>query len=131
MTNVDFWAVLVATVVAFVASSAWYIVFGAERAKLLGADPTEMNKPVPWKMLVEVARTLAIVAVFAGFAAQLGIATWAGAVGLALALWIGFPVLILSGSIVWDDAPARLATIHAGDWLVKLLVIATVVGLWH
>jgi hypothetical protein len=25
----------------------------------------------------------------------------------------------------------ELTAIHAGDWLLKLLVIATVVGLWH
>jgi hypothetical protein len=31
------------------------------------------------------------------------------------------------GSLLWEEVPLRLATIHAGDWLVKLLVIATIV----
>jgi hypothetical protein len=37
------------------------------------------------------ARTLALTAVFAGLAGQLGIVTWAGAILLGLSLWIGFP----------------------------------------
>jgi hypothetical protein len=122
MTNLNFLAVVVAAVVAFVVSSLWYIVFGAERAKLLGADPDELNKPTPWKMFVEMARTLALTAVFAGLAGQLGIVTWTGAILLGLSLWIGFPVLILSGSVLWENVSRKLAAIHA---------VATVVSLWR
>jgi uncharacterized protein DUF1761 len=128
---VNILAVLVATVVAFVVSSVWYVVFGAERARHLGADPAEQRKPVPWKIGVEVVRTLVLVAMFAAIAGHLAVATVPAALLLALVLWVGFPALILSGSIVWDDAPWRLAAIHAGDWLVKLLVIGAVVGAWN
>ncbi|MFD8499234.1 DUF1761 domain-containing protein [Amycolatopsis sp. NPDC059657] len=128
MSDVNFLAVGVATVVAFVVSSAWYLIFGAARARLLGADPAEQAKPVPWKIGTEVVRTFVLVAVFATL---LGTGTLGHALLLGLGLWIGFPALILTGSVVWDGAPWRLAAIHAGDWLVKLLVIATVVGLWN
>jgi hypothetical protein len=131
MINVNVWAVVVATVVAFVVSSAWYAVFGARRARLLGSDPAELSRPVPWKILVEVGRTLVLVVVFAGLAGRLGIVTWPASILLGLSVWIGFPTLILSGSVLWENVPWRLAAIHTGDWLVKLLAIATVVGLWH
>jgi hypothetical protein len=49
-------------------------------------------------------------------AEQLGIVTWTEAI---------FPVLILFGSVLWDNLSRKVATIHVGDWLVKLLVIAT------
>jgi hypothetical protein len=124
-------AVVVATIAAFVVSSVWYMVFGAERARHLGADPADLAKPVPWKIGVELVRTLLLVVVFAAIAAHFGIVTWVATVLLALVLWLGFPALILSGSIVWDGVSWRLAAIHAGDWLVKLFVIAAVVGAWH
>ena len=53
-----------------------------------------------------------------------------GPVQLALALWIGFPVVLLTGSVIHEKVPPMLAAIHAGDWLLKLLVITTAVALW-
>jgi hypothetical protein len=31
-------------------------------------------------------------------------------------LWIGFPVLLFSGSVMWQNVPWMLAVIQAGDW---------------
>jgi hypothetical protein len=45
--------------------------------------------------------------------------------------WIGFPVLILTGSVLWENTPWKVAAIHAGDWLVKLLTISIIVFLWR
>ena len=54
-----------------------------------------------------------------------------GAVHLGLFLWIGFPVILLTGSIIWENVPWKVAAIHAGDWLVKMLVISIIVSMWH
>jgi hypothetical protein len=61
----------------------------------------------------------------------LGITGWISAVKLGLWLWIGFPFMILVGSVLWDKVPWKLAAIHAGDWLVKLLVMAIILGVWR
>jgi hypothetical protein len=37
----------------------------------------------------------------------------------------------LTGSIMWEDVPWTLATIHAGDWLVKMVLITAILGAWH
>jgi hypothetical protein len=52
-------------------------------------------------------------------------------VGLGLLAWIGFPVMILLGSVQWEDVPWKLAAIHAGDWLVKLLILSVILGVWR
>jgi hypothetical protein len=130
MLGINYVAVVVAAVAAFVAASVWYIVFGRQRAELSSAAASE-TRPPAWKMLVELARTLVLAAVLAGFAAQIGIADWAGAVRLAFALWIGFPVILLSGSVMYENVPWKLAAIHAGDWLVKLLIITVILGVWR
>ncbi len=64
-------------------------------------------------------------------AGQLDVTTWSGSVVLGLVLWLGFPALILTGSVLWDSVSWQLAAVHTGDWLAKLVVIATVVGVWH
>jgi hypothetical protein len=50
---------------------------------------------------------------------------------LGLALWIAFPVVLLVGSVTQENVPWKLAAIHAGDWLAKLLIIAVIVSLWR
>jgi len=39
--------------------------------------------------------------------------------------------VLLSGSVMWDKVPWRIAATHGGDWLLKLLVIGAVVGAWR
>jgi hypothetical protein len=46
-------------------------------------------------------------------------------------LWVGFPFVLLTGAIMWEDVPRKLAAIHAGDWLVKMALITTKLGAWH
>jgi hypothetical protein len=43
----------------------------------------------------------------------------------------GFPVVLLSGSVIWEKVPAKLAAMHSGDWLVKLLVVSVIVSVWR
>jgi len=52
------------------------------------------------------------------------------AVLLALVLWVAFPVILLTGSVFHERVPPLLASIHAGDWLLKLVVVSGVVAAW-
>ena len=40
-----------------------------------------------------------------------------------MVLWIG--------AIVHEKVPWRMAAIHAGDWLLKLLAVGVIVSLWQ
>jgi Protein of unknown function (DUF1761) len=132
MLGVNFLAVVVGAVAVFVASSVWYIVFGPTRMRLRGIEPGTAAdvRPPPWKVLAEVLRSVVVAYVLARFIGALGV-TWMGAVGLGLLAWIGFPVMILLGSVQWEDVPWKLAAIHAGDWLVKLLILSVILGVWR
>jgi len=134
MLGINFLAVVVAAVAAFAASSVWYMVFGKERMKLLGNDPAamaDMRKVPAWKMPTEFVRGLIVAYVLARFVALLGIVEWRGAVQLGVWVWIGFPLMILVGSVMWDKRPWKLAAIHAGDWLLKVLLMAVILGVWR
>ncbi len=89
------------------------------------------EQPPPWKLAVELLRGLILATVLAGLAAQGDIDDWTGGLALGLALWIGFPFVLWTGAVVHEKTPVKLAAIHAGDWLIKLLVIAVVVGVWN
>ena len=91
----------------------------------------EVSRPPALQAAVELLRNLVVAAVVAGLVARLELDNWTGAVPLGLALWIAFPVVLLAGSVFHENVPWRLAAIHAGDWLLKLLVIAVIVGLWR
>ncbi len=41
----------------------------------------------------------------------------------------GFPLVWLTGPMMWEKVPTVPALLHAGDWLRKLRVISAVVGL--
>jgi hypothetical protein len=68
--------------------------------------------------------------VVAWLVARMEVTGLVAALGLGLALWAGFPLVILSGSVFHERVPAALAAIHAGDWLLKLLAICTVLSVW-
>ncbi len=119
-----------ATVAAFVVSSVWYGVLGSQLARLNDAYADSARPPV-WTMLVEFARSLVVAYVLAVLAGLVGDAGLGGAVQLGAVLWIGFPVVLLVGSVIHENVPWKLAAIHAGDWLVKLVVIAVIVGVWR
>ncbi|NMN97333.1 DUF1761 domain-containing protein [Antrihabitans stalactiti] len=130
MDDINFLAVGAATIVAFVSASVFYSVFAAQlQAVSSAANPTE--RPPAWKMLVEIARCVVLTTIFAGIAAEIGVDGIGGAVLLALVLFIGFPAMLWTGAMLWENTPWRLAALHGGDWLLKLLLIAVVIGLWR
>jgi hypothetical protein len=110
--------IAVATVVAFVLSLGFYAVVPT------GA-PDE--KPAAWQIGVELLRSALVATLVTGLLRAAG---WAGAGSgalLGLALWV-LPVVLLTGSVIWERVPPRRAAPHAGDWLLKLLAIGAVVG---
>ena len=133
MLRMNPWAIVAAAVAAFVFSSVYYGVLGQEVVKL-HADPVaaaETLKPAPWKVLVELARSLLVAYVLARFVALLAISDWKSALGLAVWMWIGFSLVLWVGSIMWENVPVKLAAIHAGDWLLKTVLIAVILAVWR
>jgi hypothetical protein len=89
------------------------------------------EQPPPWKMAVEFLRGLILAAVTAGLASEAEIDEWTGGLVLGLALWVGFPFVLWTGAVIHENTPRTLAAIHAGDWLVKLLLVAVIVTVWQ
>jgi Protein of unknown function (DUF1761) len=128
--ELNFLAIVVAAVAAFILSAVWYGVFGGTLAQLHPAY-ADSESPSAKDAMVELARNIVVAVVLAGLADQIGIEGWAGAALLGLVLWVGIVVVLLTGSVYHEKVPMKLAAIHAGDWLLKLVVIAIIVGEWQ
>ena len=136
MVPVNPLAVIVAAVAVFVLGWLWYspLLFFKPWMRLRGMDPVAAMagaKMPAGKLVIELVRCLVLAYVIARFVALLGVGSWMGAVQFGLFLWIGFPVILLTGSVLWENIPWKVAAIHAGDWLVKMLVIPIIVTAWH
>jgi Protein of unknown function (DUF1761) len=134
--HVNYIAVLVATIVVFVLGWLWYspLLFYKPWMRARGMDPAVAMagaKMPTGKLAIELVRCFVLAYIVAHFVAALGITNWLVAAHFGLLLWIGFPVILLTGSILWDNVPVKVAAIHAGDWLVKLLVIPIIVSVWQ
>ena len=136
MVHVNYLAVLVAAITVFVLGWLWYspLLFYKPWMRARGMDPAAAMagaKMPAGKLVIELLRCIVLAYVIARFVALLGVNNWMGAVHFGFLLWIGFPVILLTGSILWENVPVKVAAIHAGDWLVKLLVIPIIVSVWQ
>ena len=91
----------------------------------------DSGSPSAKDAIVELARNLVVAVVLAWLVDQIGVDDWVQAALLGFVLWVGFPLIILIGSVYHEKVPVKLASIHAGDWLLKLVVIAIIVGVWQ
>ncbi len=111
-------------------SSSWYVGFDATRAYLL-ADLGVATDPAGWLAMLEPVRTLVVAVAMGAVIGRLVARTRGEAVAVALVAFAAFPGVLLTGSVIHGESSAGLAAIHAGDWLVKLTVVALVMRRYH
>jgi hypothetical protein len=128
----NYLAVVVAAVAAFVGSSVWYGVFGQQLAKVSPVfAELQAEKPAAWRILTVFAGSLLLSFVVAYVIGLKADATRMSAVGIGCLLWLGLSAVQWASSMVWENVPLTMAAIHAGDWLMKLGVISAIVGAWR
>ncbi len=126
-THVDLRRIGLAAGGSVLASVAWYTAWGDRLAELDEAY-ADGGPPAAWVLPVELARSGAVATAVALLSGSTGARDRGSAARLGLGLWGAFPVVLLTGSVVHEKVPWQLAAIHAGDWLVKLLLISVTVG---
>jgi hypothetical protein len=131
MIQLNYVAIAVAAVAVFIIAAVYYGALATELARHSPPAAAAGSRPRPSIMALELVRALIVATVVGALVAQIGITDVVAAVTLGLALWIAFPAVLLLGSVVHEQVPVRLAAIHGGDWLVKLVVIAVIVSQWR
>lgn len=131
MFGLNLLAVLVATVVFFVIGAAYYAGLGDRLAPVTTTDPAPADRPAAATMVVELVRGLVVVIAVAAVVTGLNLTSVPSGLLLALGLWVGFPVVLLAGSVFHERVPLGRAALHAGDWLLKLAVITPILAVWR
>ena len=90
MPDVNLFAVLAATVVAFVLSGIYYPILSGPLAAVSEAAASDVGMP-PWMVAAELGRNLLVATVVTGLAHYADVDGLRSGLLLALALWIGFP----------------------------------------
>lgn len=130
MNDLNYLAIVVAAVAAMVLSTIYYIGFTAQLARLNPVYADQSARPPAGKLLVELVRNVVLATVIAWLVRELEIAGTGAALCLGVALWVGFPVVLWTGAVMWERVSAKLAAIHMGDWILKLLLITVIVTVW-
>lgn len=135
VSRISYLAIVVALIAAAAVSSVWYSpsLFGKqwmELRSLNSVDVTDTAMPA-WKILVDLVREVVVIYVLALLVNGMGIVNWKGGLGLGFWVWLGFPVQMLVGASLWDNKPWMLDLIHAGDWLMKMLLVSLILATWR
>ncbi|CAA9365175.1 MAG: hypothetical protein AVDCRST_MAG72-2641 [uncultured Nocardioidaceae bacterium] len=130
MPDINLAAVLVGTFVCLALGAGYYAVLGGQLAKVSEAA-AQGGQPQAWQVAGELLRCLVLTSVLAGVASAVGADGVGDGVLLAVALWVGFPLVLWTGAMLHERTPWKLAAIHAGDWLVKLIVVTAIVSVWR
>jgi hypothetical protein len=133
--GINYVAVVVAAVVAWLASAAWYMSLGGIYRAALGitADQAaaDRNKPGAFLPFIYAFVANLIVAwMLAGVVGHLGPGqvTPKNTVVSAAFLWFGFILTTLFVNYSFHGRSVRLIAIDAGNWLLELLVMGAVIG---
>lgn len=125
-------SVIIAALTAFVVSAVWYMLFGNALLQLQGEEATAASQEMPAGLIIgEFLRSLVLAYVLAYIAGALKITEYKNALFFSILMWIGFPVILFAGSVLHEGINWKIASIHAGDWLVKPLVIILVITFFH
>lgn len=133
IANVNYWAVLVSALSAFVVGWIWYgPLFGKTWMKLNGFTEEELkegNMSIPGMMLLNyIATALAAfaIAMFIGVESNVGFGAFAGA--MIAVFWIATNRL---NDVLYEKKPWGLYFIHVGYILIVYTIIGAILGAWH
>jgi Protein of unknown function (DUF1761) len=131
--GVNYLAIVVAAVVAWLVSAGWYMSLGRVYQAALGKTPEqckeEMKRPGAFlPFIYALLANIIIAAMLAGLLRHLGPVTLKNGLISAALLWFGFILTTLFVNYSFHGRGMRLILIDLGNWLLVLLVIGGIVG---
>ncbi len=129
-------ALLVTAIVGYIIGALWYspLLFGKLWCKLSGFTKKDMNKAKNdgkmWIRYVTMfVSTLIMTAVLAIFTA--GETTFNGGALIGGWIWLGFLATTMLGMVLWNNKPFKLYVVMTGHYLVALVIMGGMLGVWR
>ena len=134
--EINYWAVLLATLSSMVVGSVWYSlrVFGTRWAKLAKVDVDRPAATAVWPIITTVIVSFITAWVLAGSAAIAwhfygGSFLW-DTIVTAVLLWAGFTAARFITHDAFEGRPTTLTVINIAHELVTVLIMALLIGVW-
>jgi hypothetical protein len=129
ISNINWWAVLVAWVIHVVLSLVWFqpFLFGKVWVKLSRKDMDPAKQWFPVGLLAHLVCIFALAVIVNLADAR----TVAEGITLGLLVSICFIGAILSGELVWEKIPFKLFLIRLGDQMLTLSLAGVILDLWR
>ena len=130
--DVNYLAVVVATILNIVVGMVWYspAIFGTDWMKCTGMTEEKAKKGMPMGMVIGIAGSLIGAFGTAILHMVLGPASIAAAVELVIVLTLAIIVPIQLGRVAWEQAPMELFCINTGYYAVSVLIIVMTLQVW-
>ena len=135
--HINYIAVLVASVVGFMLGGLWYsnVLFGKTWITLMGFTDQkmeDMKKQGLAKNYIAMAIGKLLMAFVLAYAiAHGGITTMLHGAMKGFWVWLGFVAPVMMGSVLWEGKPVKLYVLNVSYYLVSLVVMGAILGLWR
>jgi len=133
--GLNYFGVLIAAVVAWLAGAAWYMSLGKIWASALGLTPQEMearrHQPGAFLPFIYVfVAELVMAWVLAGLLGHLGTGQVTPLNGIIAGAfcWVGFVITVMVVNNSFAHRDARLLLIDGGYWLLTLVLMGAIIG---
>lgn len=137
MQTINFWPILVASIVSFGISALWYspILFGKEWMSLVKLSETDVSEVMSkgiWKLYV-----VQFIMTIIGFCVLAFIITSTSAQGgnngafFGFLVWLGFIATNAISSLMWEKYPFKLMIIDSISILITLIIGGAIIGAWR
>jgi hypothetical protein len=133
---VNYFAVVVAAIAAFVIGFLWHgPVFGKQWMKLSNITEADVaaakNKSMMPQMVAAFVQQLVMAYVLAHFVIVWSVADLLGAATLAFWIWLGFIATVLLNGVLWEKRTVPLYLFNIVYHLVSLFAMTAILGLWR
>ncbi len=129
----NYWAVLIAAVLAWIAGAAWYMSLGKVWQGAVGMTPEKMaanqNNPYAWVPFVLVFLGHLVMAwTLAGIVGHFGAVNVKDGVITGALCWFGFILTSILANNAFAGRSYRLTAIDAGHYLLVLIIMGAIIG---
>jgi len=133
--GVNYLAIVVAAVVAWLAGAGWYTSLGKVWTAAIGMTPEQMQQAksrpgAHLPFLYTFIAQLVMAWVLAGVLGHIGALTLRGGVISGAFCWLGFVITTLVVSYTFAMRNWRLLLIDGGYWLLVLVLMGGIIGAW-
>ena len=130
--DVNWLAVLIAAVARFAIGGVWFapFAFGPSWGRLAGIDAQSAKARMGRAMAVDFIAGFVLAWVLANLLQFLGVNRLVSGARVSFFLWLGFIAMPFLSATMYEGRPMRFYAITAGFWLISLLVMGGLIGVW-